>query len=149
MTELRAAQPADMPAVEALLLAAGLPLDGAEDAFAHGVVAEDDGRIVAAAATERFPGAALLRSVAVREDRRGQGAGRALVQRIERDASEAGVPALYLLTETAAAWFEGLGYDRIEREAVPDAVRRSVEFTTACAETAIAMVKRISASERR
>jgi amino-acid N-acetyltransferase len=147
MTVLRASGPDDIPAVEALLAEAGLPLEGAANAFVNGVVAEDGGQIVAAAGTERFPGVALLRSVVVRADRRGEGSGRAVVDWVEREAPRSGVARLYLLTETAAAWFAQLGYEPIAREAVPPPVGRSVEFTTACADTAIAMVKRIDAKE--
>jgi amino-acid N-acetyltransferase len=46
---------------------------------------------------------------------------------------------MILLTETAEPWFERLGYGPIERDAAPEDVASSVEFVTACSETAIAM----------
>jgi amino-acid N-acetyltransferase len=46
---------------------------------------------------------------------------------------------LYLLTETAETWFERRGYRTIERDAVPEPVRGSIELTTACSSTAVAM----------
>ena len=70
------AVPADIPAVEALLSAAGLPLEGAAEALTAGVVARDGDAVVAAAALERYGEAALLRSVVVAPALRGTGLGR-------------------------------------------------------------------------
>ena len=53
----------DWRAVRALLVDAALPLDGAEKAFATGVVAREGERLVGAAAIEPYDGSALLRSV--------------------------------------------------------------------------------------
>lgn len=136
------ATPADREAIEALLSANGLPLDGADDAFRHGVVGRDEQEaVVAAAAVEPFGDAALLRSVVVAAHRRGHGDGTALVAAAEALAGEDGAERVFLLTETAQGWFRRLGYQTIAREDVRPAVRRSVEFTTACADTAVAMVK--------
>jgi amino-acid N-acetyltransferase len=49
------------------------------------------------------------------------------------------VAELLLLTESAESWFTRLGYEVIDREAVPADVAGSVEFSTACADTAVAM----------
>ena len=54
------ATPSDVPGVEGLLAAAGLPLEGTEAALALGVVARDGDEIVAAAAIERYGDAGLL-----------------------------------------------------------------------------------------
>ncbi len=129
----------DVPAIEALLEAAALPLDGAANAFSTGVVAREDGRIVAAAALEPYGDAALLRSVVVAEDQRGTGVGRRMVEAAESLARDLGVRELYLLTETAVDWFPRLGYRPVARTAVPEAVRGSVEFTTLCRDTGVAM----------
>jgi GNAT superfamily N-acetyltransferase len=81
---------ADIPAIEALLQAAALPLDGAADAFSTGVVARDDARVVAAAALEPYGAAALLRSVVVAEDQRGTGVGRRIVEAAEASTGSRG-----------------------------------------------------------
>jgi amino-acid N-acetyltransferase len=54
-------------------------------------------------------------------------------------ARHEGVRELFLLTETAIGWFPRLGYTVIPRDNAGAAVSRSIEFTTACAEAAIAM----------
>ena len=133
------ATPADVPAVQALLIAAGLPVAGAAEAFSTGVVARDDGRVVAAAAVERFGEHGLLRSVVVAEDRRGTGLGTAIVAAAEDLARDEGVGELYLLTETAAAWFPRLGYQVVDRPVAAAAVGESIEFTTVCRDTGVPM----------
>jgi amino-acid N-acetyltransferase len=126
-----------------VLAAAGLPLDGAADAFATGVVAFDSERLVGCAAIESHGGAALLRSVAVVPDRRRSGLGAGLVRAAEDLARGAGASEAILLTDTAESWFARLGYATIERSSVPVEVSRSVEFQSACASTAVAMRRRL------
>jgi amino-acid N-acetyltransferase len=138
MNPLRATA-ADWPAVRDLLVRVDLPLDGAETAFETGLVAVEDERVVGCAAIETFERAALLRSVAVTPHRRGSGVGTSLVHAAEALARETGADEMILLTETAEPLFRRLGYERIDRTAVPADVAGSVEFTTACSETAIAM----------
>ncbi len=133
------AEPADYDAIAGLLTEAGLPLDGVQEAFRAGVVARVDHRLVGAAAVEVYGDAALLRSVVVAPDQRGSGVGRALIGAAEEVASEAGARTVYLLTETAADWFPRLGYTPIARSDISGPMVDSVEFTTACAETAVAM----------
>lgn len=133
------ATPADQPLVDALLSAAGLPLDGAAEAFGLGVVARDRDRVVAAAAVERYGAAGLLRSVVVAEDHRGGGVGRAIVAAAEALAVSEGIRELYLVTETAPDWFPRLGYRPVERVVAEAAVGASVELTTVCRDTGIVM----------
>lgn len=100
---------------------------------------EVDGDRVGCIGIERYGDAALLRSAAVAEPYRGEGYGRGAVRALESHARDDGVAALYLLTTTAAAFFAELGYERIEREAVPDAVRESAEFDDLCPVSATVM----------
>lgn len=131
---------ADWPAVRDLLVRVDLPLDGAEKAFETGLVAVESDRLVGCAAIETFDdGAALLRSVAVAPQRQGAGIGTSLVQAAEALARRAGADEMILLTETAEPWFQALGYERIDRATVAADVAASVEFATACSETAVAM----------
>ena len=130
---------ADAAAVEALLAASGLPLDGAADALALGVVARDQERVVAAAAVERFGDAGLLRSVVVAPDHRGTGLGGEIVRAAEELARRDGARELYLLTETAMDWFPRLGYEVVDRDVAAAAVGDSIEFTTVCRDTGVPM----------
>ncbi|MCE9572965.1 MAG: GNAT family N-acetyltransferase [Deltaproteobacteria bacterium] len=123
----------ELDAVCALVAAADLPIDGIAAQFPAGyVVVRDGGAITAVAGLERFGDAALLRSVAVAPGVRTRGLGRAVVADRIAAARRAGLPAVHLLTTTAAAYFARLGFARIERAALPAAVAASPELTGAC-----------------
>jgi amino-acid N-acetyltransferase len=139
LMQTKRAEAGDRPAVRGLLTEAGLPLDGADEAFATGVVANVGDRLVGCAAIEPYDGAALLRSVAVVPDQRGTGVGRSLVHALEDLARDHGATSLILLTDTAEPWFTRLGYTAIDRSAVPADVAHSIEFVTACSTSAVAM----------
>jgi N-acetylglutamate synthase-like GNAT family acetyltransferase len=133
---------ADLADVEVLVAAAGLTLAGLEACVSGGTVVvcrEHDGCLLGVAATERYGDAALLRSVAVHAPARGHGLGQALVERALADARAAGAREAWLLTETAAPFFAGLGWSRTDRAAAPAPIASSVEFVSACPATAIAM----------
>ena len=84
---LRPAQPADWPAIAALLESHGLPLAGAREHLATFLVAVHDARVVGVAGAEVHGDSALLRSVAVDDALRGRGIGRHLVERLLQEAA--------------------------------------------------------------
>jgi amino-acid N-acetyltransferase len=61
-------------------------------------------------------------------------------------ASLKGVREGYLLTETAEGFFAKLGFQRIDRQAVPMAIQETEQFRTECSETAICMGKLLKSS---
>ncbi|MBI3979606.1 MAG: GNAT family N-acetyltransferase [Chloroflexi bacterium] len=136
---IESASTADLPAVEALLADAGLPLDGVRAAFEGFLVARDGGGIAGAVGLERWGAVALFRSLVVSPARRGTGLGLALSKAAIDRARDAGIAELYLLTTTAADFFPRFGFVRIERDEAASAVRQSVEFTSACPQTATTM----------
>jgi amino-acid N-acetyltransferase len=138
---VRTAAPADLAAVEALLTASGLPLDGVKDALATFVVAEQGADLVGVAGLEVCCDNALLRSVAVRPEWRSHGIGRALVTRVISDAESRGIHALYLLTTTADGYFPSFGFRTIARDDVPADVRETAEFREACPASATVMCR--------
>jgi amino-acid N-acetyltransferase len=146
---VRTAAPADLAAVEALLTASGLPLDGVKDALATFVVAEQGADLVGVAGLEVCCDNALLRSVAVRPEWRSHGIGRALVTRVISDAESRGIHALYLLTTTADGYFPSFGFRTIARDDVPADVRATAEFREACPASATVMCRECAGSEVR
>jgi amino-acid N-acetyltransferase len=134
----------DLPAIVDLLERSGLPRAGIGDHLATTLVARAGGRVVGCAAVELYGPAALLRSVAVRARRRGQGVGGKLTRAALDLARGSDVTVVYLLTETAAGFFPRFGFRPIPRTEVTPAVRRSVEFTSACPASAQAMVAELS-----
>jgi amino-acid N-acetyltransferase len=139
--DIRPAAPADGDAIRALLASCCLPASDLETSRPALVVATVDGILAGLGGVERHGATGLLRSVAVRPDRRGSGLGRELVAHLERQARADGLRALVLLTETAAGFFERLGYRVIERARAPAAVQSSEEFRSLCPQSAVCMVK--------
>jgi amino-acid N-acetyltransferase len=136
---LRPAAPKDLAAVETLLTDSSLPLDGVKESLDDFLVAEAEGSIVGVAGLEICCDDALLRSVAVRPEWRSKGVGRALVTRAIAEAESRGLRALYLLTTTAEHYFPSFGFGKVERATIPEAVRATKEFTSACPASAVAM----------
>ena len=93
---------------------------------------------------ELYGSEALLRSLAVRESERNGGTGRALVAAAETYACNAGVCSVYLLTETAAAFFASLGYCALAREDAPPAIRSTTQFSALCPDSAHLMTKALA-----
>lgn len=100
---------------------------------------KDDEDLVACVGLEMFGDIALLRSLAVRRNSAHKGVGSKLVNFILKESSAKKLKSLFLLTETAAPFFEKLGFITIERNSVPDAIQRSKEFSELCADTAVCM----------
>lgn len=105
------------------------------------MVGEDEtGRVVGMAAIEPRGDVGLLRSVVVSPDVRGHSLGRRLVRYMIDHARHLGLKKLFLLTTTAEDWFAGVGFVRIDRGGVPEALKASAEFSGACPDTATVMV---------
>jgi amino-acid N-acetyltransferase len=129
----------DVPGLLALLENAGLPLDGVREHLETALVARDGTRVVGSAVLELYGEAVLLRSVAVAEALRGQGLGIRLTESALDLARARGCRRAFLLTETAGWFFPRFGFNVIRREQVPENVRASVEFATACPDSALVM----------
>lgn len=137
--EIRNTQPEDLPAVLALLAAASLPRVGVPEHFQHFLVAHVGGELIGAVGMEDYGPSALLRSLVVTPRYRGNGFGGALTERLLQQAKERGVKRLFLLTETAPDFFRKFGFRNIARQEADVAVQQSVEFQTACCQSAVCM----------
>jgi amino-acid N-acetyltransferase len=136
---IRRATPDDFRAVEQLLVANSLPLDGVREALDDFVVAHIGDVVVGVAGLEVCCDNALLRSIAVSPEWRSHGVGRALVTRVISEAEARGIHALYLLTTTAERYFPSFGFRTTARDAVPDGIRATGEFQGACPASATVM----------
>lgn len=144
--KIRKARESDLPAVEQLLIASKLPLEGVRDHFGDFIVAEDSNGIEGAVGLEKYDSVALLRSAVVAPEHRGSGIGRRLVEQVLERAEEDGIDELYLLTTTAEKYFPRFGFAPTTRAAVPQELKSSAEFRGACPDTAVVMKRRLGRS---
>jgi len=136
---IRPAHPADLQEVLELLDHNKLPRADVERHLGTLLVAREGERIIGCAGVELYGSAGLVRSVAVDLPHRGLGLGTQLTEAILAVARSRGLKTVYLLTETAAAFFPRFGFRSIRREEVDPAVQQSVEFAKACPSSAQAM----------
>ena len=131
--------PGDLERIERMLVADSLPLEGVADSLPGFVVAENGDSIVGAVAIEPCGEYGLLRSAVVDANVRNRGIGRQLVERAIDSAKSRHMKGLYLLTTTAENYFPLFGFEVTDREAAPDSIRQTSEFTTACPASATLM----------
>ena len=138
--KIRSATQADLPAVRRLLEAAALPAEGVGDFFpGNYAVATRDAEVVAAIGVEAYGSHGLLRSAVVSDQLRGRGLGAELTHERLDWSRRQGLEDIFLLTTTAASFFEKLGFARIDRGAVPPEVQQAPEFASICPSTAAVM----------
>ncbi|MCI0572324.1 MAG: arsenic resistance N-acetyltransferase ArsN2 [Myxococcaceae bacterium] len=141
---LRSARPEDLRAVELLLTAEGLPLQGVAEHLSQFLVAERGSAILAAGGLEVYGTSGLLRSLVVHPEAKGRGVGAELVQRLLERAAADGLRVLFLLTTTAAEYFPRFGFTRIDRTGLPPELHASEELRGACPASAVVMQRPIS-----
>jgi amino-acid N-acetyltransferase len=139
LAEIRRATTADLPEIWRLLVASLLPTDGVADALPGFLVAEHEQALVGVVGVERCGDYGLLRSAAVAPAWRSRGVGRQLVERAIAEAEMDGLRSLYLLTTTAERYFPSFGFAKTTRDAVPEPVRQTAEFVSACPASATVM----------
>jgi amino-acid N-acetyltransferase len=130
------------PGAEALLLANHLPisdLQGSSIVVLFGFI--EDTRLQGIVGLEMYGAAALLWSLAVSDSGRGNGLGTALVAHAEQYAAQQGADTVYLLTTTAAGFFERLGYSHVARDAAPASIAATRQFSALCPSSSAFMAK--------
>lgn len=86
---------------------------------------------------ELYGADALLRSVVVLPDHRGNGLGTDMSRQLIALARQAGAQRVYLLTTTAAAFFTRLGFEPVDRIDAPPAILSTRQATTICSTAAM------------
>lgn len=127
-----------------LLAAEKLPVADLPETLNNFIVAIEDAEVIGVAGLEVYENYGLLRSVAVNHNYRGKGIAAKLLRRMETLASLKKIEEVYLLTETAAAYFGRKAYVPVERDVVPEAIKQSSEFRHVCPVSAIVMKKLLS-----
>ncbi|QDH71732.1 GNAT family N-acetyltransferase [Lysobacter alkalisoli] len=126
---------------EALLASAGLPTTDLALSPLRLFGSRRNGVLQGVVGIEGYGSDALLRSLAVAADSRGQGIGRELVEHVESIAQDAGVRRLFLLTTDATAYFNRHGYVETPRGSAPPAVVATAQFASLCPASATLMSK--------
>jgi amino-acid N-acetyltransferase len=83
----------------------------------------------------------LLRSLAVDPESRGKGIANGLCARLLQHAERQGIQEIYLLTDSAARFFEKIGFHKVARDDAPESIRKHKQFTTLCPSSAVVMRK--------
>jgi len=132
----------DLESVSQLLSRNNLPVADLGAHLDSILLAKYEGTLTGVVALEHHGEEALLRSLCVQEAHRCTGVGVALVSAIEAAAVALGVRELYLLTVSAAEYFDRLGFTPVSRAQIPEAIRQTEQFRTLCPASAICMRKR-------
>lgn len=133
--------------VKKLLASAQLPtVDITPEHMEHFFAAWADSSLEGVVGVELHGSVALLRSLAVVASKRGSGLGSELLARVEQYAAEKGVRSMFLLTTTAESYFKKRGYSHLLREAAPEAIQKTAEFTSICPASSVFMVKHMPAN---
>ena len=131
-------------AVKQLLAEAQLPTSDLTEAHLENFLScGDNGTLDGVVGLELYQPVALLRSLAVASRSRRRGVGSTLLAEAERYARLREVKEIYLLTTTAERFFARSGYERILRDAAPQAIRETQEFSSLCPASSAVMRKRL------
>ncbi len=126
-----------------ILTSAGLPAEDINPHLGNFVVAKQNDKLIGCAGLEVTGTIALLRSVAVDAALRSHGIAAQLCDLLLKRAHALGIKEVYLLTATAATYFEKHGFSRIERESAPPVIQSNKQFTSLCPSTAVLMKRKI------
>lgn len=100
-----------------------------------------EGIVVGYVGLEIYGKDALLRSAVIFMPSRGKGFGRQMVAALLEIALHLGVERVWLITQTAAGFFEKLGFVRVDRALAPPAIAATEEFRTICPAEATFMMR--------
>lgn len=128
----------------AALAGAALPVDDLSDAGREFYRFADDGRTVGYGGIERFGDVALLRSVVVLPEFRGRRFGAEIVDLLLREAGRQEVRTVYLLTETATAFFERQGFSKVDKAEVPAAILQTRQAAGLCPASAVLLTRTLN-----
>jgi len=133
----------DFETVCKLLLQENLPIADLNPLLENFFIAVEDNKITGVIGMDRYGKDGLLRSAIVQKEYRNTGIAAALVARLFNEAAKQGVSTLYLITDTAAAYFEKKGFNKITKAEVAPAVLESKEFNGLCPASSIIMVQKL------
>ncbi len=135
----RRATPSEFARINELLAQASLPPLPSDTSVSNVLVATRDDTVIGAVALEVMARLGLLRSLVVDPEHRRTGVANRLMQAVLSRVNELGLREVYLLTESASAFFEPHGFKPIARDRVPSEIQKTREFREQCPEEAVVM----------
>jgi N-acetylglutamate synthase-like GNAT family acetyltransferase len=129
--------------LQAALRASNLPTDDLDEDGRSFFRFTHQGETVGFGGLEQYGEVALLRSVVVLPPQRGKGYGEVIIRRLLDQAAANGVRTVYLLTESAAPFFEHVGFARVNRATAPVAILHTRQAASLCPDSAALLAKTI------
>ena len=134
----------DIEKIENLLIEHHLPVNDILKYIDNFVVSEQKNNIIGVGGYENLGEIALIRSIVVSQEYRGQSIGANIYRLLEEKIKHIGIKEAYLLTETATDYFKKLGFTLKERASLPEAITITKQFRELCPSTAIIMFNELS-----
>ena len=134
----------EIEAFRLALVEAGLPAD---DIAATGVQPfrfERNLKPVGYGALEVYGSAVLLRSIIVATDARGEGVGRAITEWLLAHAGALGAGRAFLFTTNARAYFEGIGFEVVDRSKAPQSILTTRQAIGRCPASAVLLRRTVT-----
>ncbi len=133
--------PADMAAMREALRSAALPADDLDAPDVMPFVFRRAGDDVGYGGLELHGDNALLRSIVVDPDYRGEGVGRRIVELLSARARAFGAARAFLLTASADRWFAKFGFASLDRRDAPASIAATRQMAALCPASAVLMTK--------
>ena len=134
----------EAPDLIAVLEAEQLPTDDLGESGRLFFRFKRDGIVVGFGGIELYGRTLLLRSIVVLPQARGQGIGRRITESLLEHAAVLGARDAYLLTTSAAGYFEANGFKQIQRDAVPPEILATRQASSLCPSTATFFTRPVS-----
>lgn len=133
------AESSDLDFIKSILNSYELPYEDLETSKVELFLSYKNSAFVGIIGLEIFEDVGLLRSMTIDENFRNKGYGKKVCQKLLDYSVNIGIKELYLLTCTAKDFFKKIGFEIISRDAVPDSIKSTTEFSELCPCSAICM----------
>lgn len=100
---------------------------------------DDQGWRMGVGGLEIYGSVGLLRSFMTVSSHRGEGRGSSMLSLLLAQAKALGAHTLYLFTENAEGFFAKQGFEVVDREEAPDAIKASDQYRIHCGDEAVMM----------
>ena len=136
--QLQAVPAAEMPKFQEILASNGLPTDDLSQPHLW-FFSYQDGVRIGTLGLEHYGSIGFLRSLSILPEFHARGLGKQVVNQLIADREALGLAERYLMTTDAEGFFSNLGFQRVERSAVPENIKQTQQFSSICPSSAVVM----------